>query len=76
MQQLTLFATLRLSVRTTSSTTGAITLNLPTGVTYSSASTVFLTNQGSSAAPEPGTLLLLGLGMAGIGLARRKGIAS
>jgi hypothetical protein len=56
--------------------TGTISLVLPGGTTYSSASGVFLTNQSTSAAPEPGTLFLLGLGLAGIALARNRGRAN
>ena len=41
-----------------------------TGVPFTSNSGVFLTQQDGAAAPEPGSLLLMGLGIAAIGYAR------
>jgi hypothetical protein len=64
------------SCNTDFSHTGAVTLNLPSGVTFSSASGVFLTAAPQAGVPEPTTLVLFGLGLAGIGLARRKRTAS
>ncbi len=44
--------------------TAAIVLNLPTGVTFTSESGIFLTQQGDvAAAPEPGTWILMGIGV-------------
>lgn len=43
--------------------TSAITFNLPTGVTFSSDSGVFLTQTQASAVPEPGTFGILALGL-------------
>jgi PEP-CTERM motif len=51
------------------SNTAQMSLVLPSDVTYTSASGVFLT-QNPSAVPEPGSLLLMGLGMAAIGWVR------
>lgn len=48
--------------------TGQISLILPPGTTYTSDSGVFLTQ--SSSAPEPGSLLLIGLGCGAIGCLR------
>jgi hypothetical protein len=50
--------------------TGALSLSLPSNVTYTSASGVFLT----SSAPEPSTLVPAGLSLAGLlwGVARRR----
>jgi hypothetical protein len=45
------------------SNTGQLSLMLPSDVTYTSASGVFLT-QAASSAPEPSSLLLIGLGLA------------
>jgi hypothetical protein len=61
------------SCSTDFSHTGTVSLALPTGVTYTSASGVFL--QGAqSPVPEPSTFVLLGLSLAGIsiGSVRRK----
>jgi len=41
-----------------------------TGVPFTSNSGVFLTQQDGAAAPEPGSLLLMGLGIAAIGCVR------
>ena len=46
--------------------TDPITLTLPPGVTFTSESGVFLTQQEASPVPEPSSALLLGIGMAGI----------
>lgn len=51
--------------------TGRLGLGLPSGVTFSSQSGVFLTSN-EVAVPEPGSLALLGLGVAGLGLSRRR----
>ena len=50
--------------------TGQMSLVLPSDVTYSSASGVFLTQ--SATTPEPGSLVLMGLGFAAIGCLRRR----
>jgi hypothetical protein len=55
------------------SNTAQMSLVLPSDVTYTSASGVFLTQQGGSSVPEPGSLLLMGLGIAAIGCARFRG---
>jgi len=52
------------------SNTGQLSLVLPSDVTYTSASGVFLTQTNS--APEPSTLLLIGLGLAGFPYIRRR----
>ena len=53
--------------------TGAITLSLPSNVTFTSASGVFLTQQPASTAPEPAYTFILGAALLGIGaLARRR----
>ena len=49
--------------------TSQIGLSLPSGVTYTSASGVFLANQ---AVPEPSSILLVGFGIAGFGLLFRR----
>ena len=54
--------------------TGLISLDMPNGVTYNSASGVFLSSQ-SSEAPEPASLAVVGFGLtmlAGAGLRRRR----
>lgn len=50
--------------------TGAFSLSLPNGTTYTSASGEFLTEQGSEA-PEPSTFMLLGISLAGLGAVGR-----
>jgi hypothetical protein len=52
--------------------TGQMGLILPTGVSFTSNSGVFLTQTEGSAAPEPGSLLLMGLGIAAIGCFGRR----
>jgi hypothetical protein len=51
------------------SNTAQMSLVLPSDVTYTSASGVFLTQTGS-AVPEPGSMLLMGLGIVAVGCAR------
>jgi hypothetical protein len=53
------------------SNTGQLSLILPSDVTYTSASGVFLTEAASST-PEPSSLLLIGIGLAGFGCLRRR----
>jgi hypothetical protein len=50
--------------------TGQMSLNLPSDVTYTSNSGVFLTQSAST--PEPGSIFLIGLGCAAIGCLRRR----
>ncbi len=45
---------------------------LPTGLSYTSASGVFLTALNTSAVPEPSTVLMLGAGLLGMGALRRR----
>jgi hypothetical protein len=54
------------------SNTGQLSLVLPSDVTYTSASGVFLTQTPSSSTPEPSSLLLIGLGLAGVCCLRRR----
>jgi PEP-CTERM motif len=53
------------------SNTGQISLTLPAGDSFTSNSGVFLT-QSESAAPEPGSLMLMGLGIAALGWIRHR----
>jgi hypothetical protein len=52
--------------------TGTIGLVLPSDVTYTSASGVFLSTGQASPVPEPSSFVLLGLSLAGIGFVRRR----
>jgi PEP-CTERM motif len=49
------------------SNTGQMALDLPTGDSFTSNSGVFLTQTDASSAPEPGSLFLMGLGIAAVG---------
>jgi hypothetical protein len=51
--------------------TGQMGLMLPTGTSFTSNSGVFLTQTEGSSTPEPGSLLLMGLGMTAIGCVGR-----
>ncbi len=53
------------------SNTGQMSLNLPTGVSFTSTGG-FLSQPVGASAPEPGSLLLMGLGMAAIGFFGRR----
>jgi PEP-CTERM motif len=53
------------------SNTGQLALTLPAGDSFTSNSGVFLTQSGS-AAPEPGSLVLMGLGIAALGWIRHR----
>jgi hypothetical protein len=54
------------------SNTGQMGLVLPTGVSFTSDSGLFLTQSEGSAVPEPGSLLLVGLGIAALGCFGRR----
>jgi hypothetical protein len=53
--------------------TGALTMSLPTGVTFTSDSGIFLTQTpATSGTPEPGTWVLMGCGIVGLGMVRAR----
>lgn len=52
--------------------TGLMSLSVPAGVSYTSASGVFGTSPAASGVPEPGTLALMVFGLAGVVLGNRR----
>jgi hypothetical protein len=56
--------------------TAQLSIELPHGVTFTSESGVFLADRGVGAVPEPSSLILLGSGLAGLGLVWRRRLSA